>query len=271
MKKAVVKTLIAVMAIVMAIGMCVGLTACNKDNGEVITVGYTDYEPMNYTENGKLVGFDTELAEAVFTELGYKVVFKEIDWSKKYIDLNAGTISCIWNGFTSNSEDDGKPRSEYVDFSYNYMLNAQAVVIDKKDAATLTGAEAFKGKIGYVEAESAGDEYAGKKLAEAIIKTATKQSDAIMQVKSGAASFAVVDYQYANSIVGKGDFENLTMVESLKSEEEFYAIGFKKGSDLTAKVNEVLEKLAKDGTIMKIAEKYNVQTSVITDFSSQKK
>ena len=270
MKKAVIKMLIAVMAVVMAVGMCVGLTACNKD--EVITVGYTIYEPMNYEDaNGNLIGFDTDLAKAVFEELGYKVTFKEIVWDKKYVDLNAGTITCIWNGFTSNSSDDNVPRSEIVDFSYNYMLNAQAVVINSADAATLTSADAFKDKIGYVEAESAGDGYAKATLTGAIIRPATKQSDAIMQVKSGAASFAVVDYQYANSIVGKGDYANLTMVNSLKSEEEFYAIGFKKGSELTAKVNEVLEKFAKDGTITKIATKYNVQTSVITDFSDQKK
>jgi len=52
---------------------------------------------------------------------------------------------------------------------------------------------------------------------------------------------------------------------------EFYAIGFKKGSPLTAQVNAQLEALAKDGTLAKLGEKYGVATTVITDFSDQKK
>ena len=51
---------------------------------------------------------------------------------------------------------------------------------------------------------------------------------------------------------------------------EEYAIGFRKGSELTAKVNGALEELAADGTIAELAEKYGVSTTVITDFSDQK-
>ena len=80
-------------------------TGCNKK--EIIIVGYTLYEPMNYEEDGKLVGFDTELAQKTFSDLGYNVRFRLIEWNNKYIELNSGTINCIWNGFTSNSADDG--------------------------------------------------------------------------------------------------------------------------------------------------------------------
>jgi polar amino acid transport system substrate-binding protein len=51
---------------------------------------------------------------------------------------------------------------------------------------------------------------------------------------------------------------------------EYYAIGFKKGSDLTAKVNAQLEALAANGTIAEIAQKYEVENTTITDFSDQK-
>lgn len=164
-------------------------TKKDEDNENVsdseIVVGYTIYAPMNYKdEDGNLVGFDTELAVAVFEGLGYKVSFKEIDWSKKYDEVNSGAIDCIWNGFASNfADDDGIMRTEKVDCSYNYMK--------------LTG-------------------------------------------------------------------ENPSNVE-------YYAVAFQRGSALTAKVNRQLEKLAKDGTIAKLAEKYNVSATAITDFSDQKK
>ncbi len=236
---------------------------------ETIVVGYTIYEPMNYLdENGKLIGYDTELAEAVFGNLGYEVVFQEIVWESKYTDLNSDTINCIWNGFTCNSaDDDGIARADKVDFSYNYMENRQVVVV--KNDAGINAAADLSGKLGVAESGSAGQTYA-EGFEGATFKGFPKQTDCLFEVKSGTADFAIVDAQLAKSYCGKGDYANLVIVDALSSEVEYYAIGFKKGSELTAKVNEQLEKLGADGTIAKLAEKYGVATTAITDFSDQK-
>lgn len=241
----------------------------NDEPQKTIVVGYTEYEPMNYTnDSGKLVGFDTELAEKVFGNLGYKVIFKLIQWENKYTDLNAGTINCIWNGFTCNSADeDGVLRADKVDFSYNYMENRQAIVV-KKDSGISSAAD-LNGKIGVAEAGSAGESYA-KGFEGAVIKPAVKQTDGLMEVNAGTADFASVDVQLARSYCGKGDYADLMFVEALSSDVEFYAIGFKKGSDLTAKVNAELEKLGADGTITALAEKYGVANTAIIDFADQK-
>jgi len=239
-------------------------------SAETIVVGYTIYKPMNYLdESGKLVGFDTELAEAVFENLGYNVIFKEIKWENKYTELNSGSIDCIWNGFTCNTaDDDGIARADKVDFSYNYMKNRQVIVV-KDDSAVKTAAD-LTGKIADAEIGSAGESYA-KGLAEGIIfKGATKQTDCLLSVKTGNADFAVLDEKLAESYCGKGDYANLKIIGELSSEVEYYAIGFKKDSALTAKVNEQLDKLAADGTIAKLAETYGVENSAITDFADQK-
>ena len=91
----------------------------DDDSKKTIVVGYTIFEPMNYKDaNGDFVGFDTELAKAVFEKLGYKVVFKEIEWDQKFVNLNSGNIDCIWNGLTPEAvEEDGTPRTEKADFS----------------------------------------------------------------------------------------------------------------------------------------------------------
>lgn len=235
---------------------------------ETIVVGYTIYAPMNYFEGEELIGFDTDLAKAVFEGLGYKVVFKEIDWKAKYTELNSGNINCIWNGFTSNSaDDDGVQRSEKVDFSYNYMENLQVVVV--KADSTVATKEDLNGKIATAEIGSAGETYA-KKFEGTKFQEAIKQTDCLLSVKTGTADFAVLDVQLANSYVGKGDYADLKVVDGLSSDLEYYAIGFKKDSELTAKVNAQLEKLAKDGTLKKIADEYKLGNSVVTDFTSQK-
>lgn len=260
------------LAVVLAVVMIATVfAACgkNKEKKPTVVIGYTIYEPMNYLdENGNLVGFDTELAKAVFEKLGYEVIFKEIKWESKYTDLDSNTIDCIWNGFTCNTaDDDGVLRAEKVDFSYNYMENLQVVVVNKNSA--IASADDLKDKIGVAELGSAGEGYANE-FEGIIYKGFGKQTDCLFQVNAGTADFAVVDAQLARSYVGKGDYANLMIVENLSSEVEYYAIGFKKGSDLTSKVNEQLVALAADGTIAKLAEKYGVSNSVITDFSNQK-
>ena len=260
---------IALIAALLIATLCI-FVGCNEEEKETIVVGYTLYKPMNYEdENGQLVGFDTDLAKAVFEDLGYNVEFKLIDWGNKYIDLNAGTIDCIWNGFTANSADvdDGIQRSEKVDFSYNYMYNAQAVVV--KTSSSVTNEAGLNGLKGYAEDGSAGESYMNTIAGvQANDEQPTSQIDALMQLKSNSCDFVVVDYQLANSVVGKGDYADCKI--AFTAQDEFYAIGFKKGSDLTAKVNGSLEKLAANGTIATIATKYGVEDSVITDFSSQK-
>lgn len=264
------KSRILVIALAMVLALSAVVFAGCKKEEEVITVGYTIYAPMNFMENGELVGFDTDLAKAVFEELGYKVLFKEIQWEQKYTELEAGTISCIWNGFTSNGEDDGKARSEYVDFSYNYMINKQVVVASNELAATVTSADDLKEKVGSAEKGSIGYGYLTDSFEGALVKDATSQLSALQDLKMGGCQFVVLDEQLAKAYVGTGDYADFTIIDALSSDIEYYAIGFKKGSDLTAKVNETLEKFAGNGKLEEIAKKYAVENAIIKDFSDQK-
>ena len=239
---------------------------------KTVTIGYTDYAPMNYVdENGELVGFDTELAEMVFGDLGYEIRFKVIDWSNKYSELNSGTMDCVWNGFTANcaDEDDGIQRAEKVDFSYYYMTNAQCV-IRLTSSAELATAEELVGKSVAFETGSAGASYVSAIEGDIYEKAVATQMDAVREVSAGTSQYAVVDLLLAKSIAGKGDFQNITLNESIEIDAEYYAIGFKKGSDLTALVNAKLVEYAENGKLATLAAKYGLSNQVITDYSSAK-
>ena len=72
------KKIIAIALSVMLLALCFAGCGAKKDT---VVVGYTIYAPMNYLDdNGELIGFDTDLAKAVFEGLGYEVIFQEIDW-----------------------------------------------------------------------------------------------------------------------------------------------------------------------------------------------
>ena len=90
-----------------------------------MTIGYTVYEPMNYTDaDGNFTGFDTELATAVCAKLGVEPDFVEINWDTKVVELDAKSIDCIWNGLTLTDD-----REENMACTKPYVKNAQVVVV----------------------------------------------------------------------------------------------------------------------------------------------
>ncbi len=257
------------LCLTIALIMCACVFASCAQKNDKLIVGYTLYEPMNFEENGKLVGFDTELAEAVAEELGMDIEFKLIVWSNKYMELESGNVNCLWNGFTSNcADDDGVQRSEKVDFSYAYMKNEQCVVVRKSDVSKYTTADSLAGKNGAAEVGSAGEnvakEFAG---ADGKFTACTAQTATLTELMGNKVDFVVIDKTMANTLVGNGNYADLAIVGTIDIPSEEYSIGFKKGSELTAKVNGALEALAADGTMMSLAEKYGLENYVITDFN----
>ncbi len=271
-----------ILAVLCLASMTMTFTSCSdgsdwakvEDKGYFVC-GITEYAPMNYYEgegdNKVLVGFDTEFAQAVAKELGVEVKFQIIDWPNKYTELNSGNIDLIWNGFTYGMESDGVSRTEYVDFTYSYLENRQCLVTKADRVNELNTADSLKGKKGVAEGGSSGEgvaqDIAGNKD---LITTFSSQRSALMELISGNADFAVIDYQMANSMVGKGDYAALAINKAVEPEAEVYAIGCRKGSDLTEKVNEAIKKLSEDGTLAKIAEKYGLTNDLIPNIGSDK-
>ena len=254
------KILCLALALVMCACMFVG---CGKDN--TLVCGVTIFENMNEKDaDGNWTGFESEFAMEVGKIIGMDVEFQEIDWGQKYNELNSGAIDCVWNGFTANSTDTDASgnevkRSDLVDFSYGYMLNQQCVVVKADKVADYSDTKALSGKKACVEDGSAGAATAKNFTDADKISTTTAQVKAFTELKAGAVDFIVVDIILAQNLCGKGDYSDLAIVESIELESEIYAIGFKKGSDLTEKVNAAIKQLEENGKLMELAEKYGFE------------
>ena len=223
-----------------------------KGKGKM-TIGYTVYEPMNYTDaDGNFTGFDTELATAVCEKLGVEPEFVEINWDTKIVELDAKSIDCIWNGMTITDD-----IQQNAACTKAYAKNAQVVVV--KDGTEYASTADLVRKTVVAEAGSAGESAIAddENLAQADYISKSVQTDCLMEVAAGTADAAVLDLTLANAMIGEGtDYANLKIVDELNAEE--YGVAFRKGSDAAAAVDEAFDELTADGTMPALADKYDL-------------
>ena len=223
-----------------------------KEKGKMV-IGYTVYEPMNYTDaDGNFTGFDTELATAVCEKLGVEPEFVEINWDTKVVELDAKSIDCIWNGMTLTDDIMANAATTKA-----YAKNAQVVVV--KDGTDYSSTADLVGKTVVAEAGSAGEAAieGDENLAQADYVSKSVQTDCLMEVAAGTADAAVLDLTLANAMIGEGpDYASLKIVDELNAEE--YGVAFRKGSDAAAAVDAVFDELKAGGTMQALADKYDL-------------
>lgn len=275
------------LTLLMAMTLCFSLTACgSKDvatdlgepdtsNGETtvvsvggqgdlekiqdkgtLVVGITDFEPMDYKDaDGNWIGFDADMANEFAKSLGVEAQFVEIEWDNKALELDSGSIDCVWNGMTLTDE-----VKSAMDCSNAYCNNAQVVIVPKDKADDYQTVDSVKELNFAVEVGSAG---ASEAAANGLNYTeVTSQANALMEVAAGTSDAAIIDSLMAAAMVGDGtSYEDLTYTVGLNSEE--YGVGFRKGSDLVSALNDFLKASYEDGSMQKAAETYGVQAALI--------
>ena len=257
-------------SLALALVMALSLTACGgkqptqtdksdkayvQDKGTIV-VGITEFEPMDYTDaDGNWIGFDADMAKAFAESLGVTAEFQIIDWDNKISELEGKTIDVVWNGMTLT--DDVKAAMEC---SNPYFNNAQVVIVPQDKADQYQTVESIADLQFAVENGSAGQEILD---GLGISYTAAQdQATALLEVQSGTADAAVIDYLMAAAMTGEGtSYEGLTYAVSLNDEQ--YGVGFRKGSDLAAALNEFFRTSYADGTMQQIADTYKIGDKLI--------
>lgn len=225
-------------------------------NGKTFTVGFdASFPPYGYQENGEYVGFDLDLAQEVCDRNGWELVKTPIDWDAKNIELNGGSIDCIWNGFTMNGRED--------DYTWTpaYINNTQVFAVNKnsgiKKAADLAGknvlVQADSSALAALQDEENTDI---KALADSFgsLTQVPDYESTLMELEAGSADAVAMDEGVALTKQAQND--NIVILDDVISQEQ-YGIAFKKGNDeLRDQVWSTLLEMEKDGTVDKIAAKY---------------
>ena len=239
-------------------------TAADSDMAYVqskgtLVVGITDFAPMDYQDaDGSWIGFDADLAKAFAESLGVEVQFQTIEWDNKVMELDGKTIDVVWNGMTLTDE-----VTSSMACSNAYCNNAQVVILPADKAADYGTVDSLSGLRFAVESGSA-----GMAQAEEMGLTYTDvvdQATALLEVKSGTADAAIIDSLMAGAMVGEGtNYADLAIGPVLNAETgEQYGVGFRKGSDAAAALNEFFRQQWESGALQALAEQYGVQAALI--------
>ena len=223
------------------------------DAGGTLIVGFDqDFPPMGFIGNdGEFTGFDLELAQEVAKRLGLEYKPQPIAWDAKDMELEAGNIDCIWNGFTMTGREDDYAWTEA------YMANTQVFVV-AKDSGIASQAD-LAGKVVECQVDSSA-EAALKEVPDltATFKDLLTTADyhtAFMDLEQGAVDAIAMDVIVAGYQIQQRNADFVILDDSLSAEE--YGVGFKKdNTELRDKVQKTLEEMAADGTLKGISEKW---------------
>ncbi|MDO4787804.1 MAG: amino acid ABC transporter substrate-binding protein [Johnsonella sp.] len=222
------------------------------DEDGVFTVGFDqDFPPMGFVgEDGQFKGFDLELAAEVAKRLGMEIKYQPIEWAAKEMEIESGSIDCIWNGFTINGREDAYTWSD------PYMENKQVFVVKKESG--IEGLGDLAGKSVEVQADSSAEAALKDKpdLTKSFgeLRTVADYNTAFMDLEMGTVDAIAMDVIVAGyQIQQRNSDEYMMLQEELASET--YGIGFKKGNTaLRDAVNIKLLEMAADGTLEKVSK-----------------
>ena len=260
-------TAILMMALLLGpiVSMQTPARAADGEDDNSFIVGFdAEFPPYGYKDdNGEYVGFDLDLAQEVCDRNGWTLKKQPIEWNSKDMELNSGSISCIWNGFTMNGrEDDYTWTKPYVDNSQVVVVRKDSGITQLSDlAGKVVAVQADSSALAALTGEDASEE--NKALCETFkdLQQVGDYNSAFMNLESGAVNAICMDIGVANyEIESRGD--KFMMLEDRLSSEE-YGIGFKKGNtELRDKVQATLLDMLADGTFEEIAKKWGLEESI---------
>lgn len=223
-----------------------------------VVIGIDDsFVPMGFRQkDGQLVGYDVDLARAVFAQYGLKVDFQTIDWSMKETELRNGTIDAIWNGYTITPQ-----RQAKVAFSNPYLRNQQVLVTKRRQ--NITQFSGMSGKVLGLQTGSSAQSLVNQqpKVLKRYIKGAPIQydtfNDAFIDLNANRIQGLLIDQVYADYYVKHEPDPSAYRTLNGAFSGEDYAVGLRKGDKtLQRKINAGFIRLKQNGQLTKINHKW---------------
>ena len=241
------KKLIA-LALTVVMLACLFASCGTKDKDKLVMGTNASFPPYEFIDdNGKIVGIDAEIAQAIADKLDMELEIKDMEFSSLLTALSGGSIDMVLAGMTVKEE-----RKEQADFTDTYATGVQVVIVpEDSDIASIDDLEGKK--IG-VQSGTTGDIYCTDDYGQENVKQFANGALAVAALNNGQVDCVVIDNEPAKSYVESN--KGLKILDSEYAVEDYAIAIAKNNKDLYDKVNGALKELKADGTIKAIIEKY---------------
>ncbi|MCQ2561719.1 MAG: transporter substrate-binding domain-containing protein [Clostridia bacterium] len=253
------------LAVLLALAMIFSFAACGSKPAEPaapaddaeetvkLIVGFdAEFPPYGYVaDDGSYDGFDLALAKEACKRLGWEYDELAINWDYKDNNLEAGDITCIWNGFTMTGRE-----GKYA-WSEPYVDNSMIVVV--KADSDIQSFDDLEGKTFMAQAGSSGLQALQESELGPKVGSIVELPDYMMgfsELDMGTVDAICIDIGVAKYQMAAKGAENYRILDG-EVDSEQYAVGFKLGNEeMAAQITKVLHEMADDGTMLEIAKKY---------------
>lgn len=222
------------------------VAGCN--NKKKVYVGtYAEFQPFEYLDNGKIVGFDIDLINEIAKLTGREIEIKNISFDGLLPALQSKKLDIIIAGMTATED-----RKKFVSFSEPYYMSSQAILVGKDNNSI----ETFKNLSGHTVGVVLGytGDIAVSDLPNVSVQRYNGASEAVIALKSGKINAVVLDSEPARNYAIQNP--EIKMLSTDLTKEE-YAIALRKEDDeLLKEINQALVTLKENGTYDKLIEKY---------------
>lgn len=256
MKKNLLASLLLVPALLLA--ACGGeetetKSSTTDSDKEVYTVGIdVTYPPFEFEKDGKYVGIDVELIEAIAKDQGFEVELEAMDFKGIIPSLQAGQLDVAMGGMSITDE-----RKNVVDFSEPYF-DAGVSLIVSETTTDIETVEDLKGKRVAVKKGTVGANFATSIASEIGFEMVQFDDSPSMflDVQNGNSVALFEDYPVISYAIAQQDLP-LKIVGNRLNDDQ-YGIGVLKGKnqDILEKINEGLENLKESGEYQEILDNY---------------
>jgi len=230
------------------------LTGCGgkkEDKTYVIATDVT-YAPFEFEQDGKYIGIDVDLIEAIAKLEGFKYELKPMQFKGIIPALTSNQIDASISGMTITDE-----RKKVLDFSDGYFESGTSAVIHK-DNTEIKTKDDFKGKTFAVKKGTTGSKYAedNKDALGGTINYFESTPAMFQEVINGNADITFEDYPVIAYMLTQDTAAPLKILEKISTEDYGFAVNKGKNQELLKAFNEGLKKLKESGEYDKIVGKY---------------
>lgn len=211
-----------------------------KDENQLVMVTEAGFAPYEYYENGEVVGVDVDIAKEIAKYLGKTLVVKDIAFDSIINEVKTGKADFGAAGI-SYSDD----RAKNVDFSINYAISKQVVIVNNN--SSITNVNGISNKKIAVQLGSIADTFVTERYKNANVVRQKKYLAAIEDLKTGKVDCVVMDELPAKEIVSKN--EGIKILDGSLTNDSYGMVVKKGNKELLDAINIVLQKLKDEGKI----------------------